>query len=436
MDLLEYQAKKLFRQIGIPVLPSETIAEPRELKQLQIPYPVVLKSQVKVGGRGKAGGVRFVTNTIDAIAAARAIFKLSILGEYPEIILAEARYNAAKELFLGIVLDYQIQRPVLFGSISGGMDVEQLIINLQQVVIETEFSPFLARRLSSQMGLSGKLLLAVSAIIEKMYELFATKDLDLIEINPLGVDVEGNLMALDGKISINDDALPKHSEFADLNLVKSETVRQIWQISSFPAFSTTEIQFNAVSATESKIRWLDWQDKKGKIAILANNDDLALLCWDLICQKKEKPACAVVLDNYSLQETVYKEQLLQVLEKLLPVKEIRLLLINFWGTESVSLALARAILELFESPSSETASTIGEDRAIVPTNDSLERLRRSPTKFKLEEKTTEFESFRLVVRFAVSNIEYYQQEFGHDAIFWTNNLEDAITQAISFSKAK
>jgi succinyl-CoA synthetase beta subunit len=160
------------------------------------------------------------------------------------------------------------------------------------------------------------------------------------------------------------------------------------------------------------------------------------LCWDLICQKKEKPACAVVLDNYSLQETVYKEQLLQVLEKLLPVKEIRLLLINFWGTESVSLALARAILELFESPSSETASTIGEDRAIVPTNDSLERLRRSPTKFKLEEKTTEFESFRLVVRFAVSNIEYYQQEFGHDAIFWTNNLEDAITQAISFSKAK
>jgi succinyl-CoA synthetase beta subunit len=435
MDLLEYQAKKLFRQIGIPVLPSETIAEPRALKQLQIPYPVVLKSQVKVGGRGKAGGVRFVTNTIDAIAAARTIFKLSIFGEYPEIILAEARYNAEQELFLGIVLDYHLQRPVLFGSIAGGMDVERLINNLQQVAIETEFSPFLARRLSSQMGLSGKLLLAVSAIIEKMYELFSTKDLDLIEINPLGVSAEGNLMALDGKISINDDALAKHPEFTDFKLVKSETVPQAFQISSFPAFSTTEINFNLHLATEGQVRWLDWQDKKGKIAILANNDDLALLCWDSIAQKKEKPACALVLNNSLGQETVFTKQLLQILEKLLPVREIRLLLINFWGTESVSLALAKAIFALFESPSLETATT-GEERAIIPTNDSLERLRRSPTKLKLEEKITEFESFKIVVRLAVSNIEYYQQEFDRDGIFWTDNLEDAIDRAIFFSKAK
>jgi succinyl-CoA synthetase beta subunit len=436
MDLLEYQAKKLFRQIGIPVLPSETIAEPRELKQLQIPYPVVLKSQVKVGGRGKAGGVKFVTNTIDAIAAARTIFKLSILGEYPEIILAEARYNAEKELFLGIVLDYQLQRPVLFGSIYGGMDIERLIKNLQQVVIETEFSPFLARRLSSQMGLSGKLLLTVSAIIEKMYKLFCTKDLELIEINPLGVDVEGNLMALDGKISVNNDALAKHPEFVDLNPLKSETVRQAFQISSFPAFSTTEPKLEVALATKSPVHWLDWQDKKGKIAILANDDDLALLCWDLIRQKKEKPACAIVLDDSSWQEPLFKEQLLQVLEKLLPVKEIKLLLIDFWGTESVNLAIAKAIFELFEVPSQETASTIAEERAIIPINDSIERSRRSPTKLKLEEKMTESESFKIVIRLAVSNIEYYQQEFGHDAIFWTNNLEDAINQAISFSKTK
>ena len=230
MDLLEYQAKKLFRQVGIPILPSQTIKDPRQIKQLQIPYPVVLKSQVRAGGRGKAGGIRFVANTIDAIAAARTVFNLSILGEYPEVILAEARYDAHKELFLAIALDYQLKRPVLLGSSAGGMDVKLLLKNLQQVVIETEFSPFYARRLASRMNLSGNLLLSVSKIIEKMYSLFQAKDLELVEINPLGVNSEGKLMALDGKMTINQHALSRHPEIVTLS--KAINVEQNLQLPS------------------------------------------------------------------------------------------------------------------------------------------------------------------------------------------------------------
>lgn len=438
MDLLEYQAKKLFRQIGIPVLPSETIAEPRELKQLRIPYPVVLKSQVKVGGRGKAGGVRFVANTIDAIAAARTIFNLAILGEYPEIILAEARYNAERELFLAIVLDYQLQRPVLFGSICGGIDIEQLMQNLQQVVVDTEFSPFLARRLGSQMGLSGQLLLAVSGIIEKMYELFCTKDLELIEINPLGVDAQGNLMALDGKITIDDYALTKHSEFTNLSTFKREEVQQkTTHISSFPAFSTTEPKIKTNLSIPKSIRWLDWQDKKGKIAILVNNDDIASLCWDLIRQRKEKPACAIILDDLAGQESLFKQQFLDMMETLRQMNSVKVLLLNFWETEVVNRAIAKTIWELFESSPQDTNSLTGEDRAIIPINDSLERSRRSSSEIKLDDNISESsQSIKLVIRLAASNIEQYQQEFCHDEIFWTNNLEDAISQAIALSKMK
>lgn len=436
MDLLEYQAKKLFRQIGIPVLPSETITEPRELKQLQIPYPVVLKSQVKVGGRGKAGGIQFVTNTIDAIAAARKILNLAILGEYPKIILAEARYNAAKELFLGIVLDYQLQRPVLFGSICGGMDIERLMQNLQRVAIETEFSPFLARRLGSQMGLSGQLLLTVSAIIEKMYELFCTQDLELIEINPLGVDAEGNLMALDGKITINDDAMARHPELVDLSPSKSERVSQILQISSFPAFSTTQPKADAVLATEAKIRWLNWQEPKGKIAILASNDDLALLCWDLLRQRKDKPACAIVWDNFWTQDQSFKQGLWLILEKVRQMEVIKVLLLNFWSTEVLSLEVAKAIFELFAPSSQEINLAMGEERAIVSTNDPRERLRHSSTVSQSDENRTESLSLKLVIRLAVPNIEDYRAEFSHDSLFWTNNLEEAIAQAISFSNIK
>ena len=188
MDLLEYQAKELFHKIGIPVLPSQTIKEPRELKQLQIPYPVVLKSQVRAGGRGKAGGIKFVGNTIDAIAAARTIFNLSIIGEYPEVILAETQYDAQEELFLAVVLDYQLKLPVLLGSAKGGMDVHLLLDNLQQVVVATEFSPFYARRLVSKMGLSGELIQSVSDIVVKMYGIFQETDLYFVEINPLGIN--------------------------------------------------------------------------------------------------------------------------------------------------------------------------------------------------------------------------------------------------------
>lgn len=217
MELLEYQAKELFRMVGIPILPSQTIKDSRKIKQLQIPYPVVLKSQVRSGGRGKAGGVRFVANTIDAIAAARNIFNLSILGEYPEVILAEAHYNTERELFLAIVLDYDLQSPVLLGSAFGGMNVDLLLTNLQQVVVDAEFSPFYARRLAASMGLSGKLICSVSEIIGKMYRLFAEKDLDLIEINPLGVNTKGELMALDGKITVNDHALARQPIVETLN---------------------------------------------------------------------------------------------------------------------------------------------------------------------------------------------------------------------------
>ena len=410
MELLEYQAKKLFRQVGIPVLPSETIANPRDLKQLQIPYPVVLKSQVKAGGRGKAGGVKFVTNTIDAIAQARNIFNLSILGEYPEVILAEARYNARKELFLGVVLDYELQRPVIFGSCYGGMNVDLLLENLQQVAIEQEFFPFLARRLSVMMGLSGDLLLSVSEIIEKMYRLFRTKDLDFIEINPLGVDEEGQLMALDGKITLSDCALEKHSELIDLAVVETHYHNEIFQ-----------------SVETSQIRWLDWQNSQGKIALVTNDDELALLNWDLLSQQTE-PACAVIIDPISSQEQLL-EQLQQILARLESQDNITVVLINLWSSETVYKAIAQTLLKLCQLIQTDS-SIVGEEKAIVPINSfglhhsSLESV----------EKRSQLPLIKWVIRLPQQDIKSYQSEFAHEAIVWVDNLEDAISEAIYYTR--
>lgn len=108
MDLLEYQVKEWFDKMGIPVLPSQRIDHPTDLKRLKISYPIVLKSQVHADERAKAGGVRIVETTIDAIAAAQNIFNLPIWGELPEVLLAETKYNAKDEFYLAVVLDTAI----------------------------------------------------------------------------------------------------------------------------------------------------------------------------------------------------------------------------------------------------------------------------------------------------------------------------------------
>ncbi|MGF1540169.1 MAG: ATP-grasp domain-containing protein [Pleurocapsa sp.] len=461
MDLLEYQAKELFREIGIPTLPSQSIDEPRQIKQLQIPYPVVLKSQVRSGGRGKAGGVRFVSNTIDAIAATRAIFKLSILGEYPEVVLAEAHYNSEKEFFLAIVLDYELKRPVLLGSARGGMNVESLLANLQQVVVEDDFSPFYARRLTTRMGLSGGLIQSVSQIIEKMYRLFVTKDLDLIEINPLGVNTKGEVMALDGKITVNDSALFRHQAIAAF-----QNSRQL----SFKRQSSPVDDLRDTSPVS--VRWLDWNNAKGNIAIVCNSFDLALLTWDLICQRKKHPACAVTITNNTFNEptaaSAYGEQLKKVLTQLMAMPKIKVILLNIWETEAISrqivtqtfnCALTAGIKQL-ESTTEKKSRSVnlhhGDTSEKTSRQNSVSKSFSSEVKFVLRLlnrdflKNTEFPE-NLVT--TMSDITGYTEDDNGfiyqpdeesiatrlnlaESVYVTDNLPEAISETLNLVKLK
>ncbi len=418
MDLLEYQAKKLFQQVGIPVLASETIANSSDLKLLTLNYPIVLKSQVRVGGRGKAGGIKFVTNTIDAIAAARAIFNLSILGEYPEVILAESHYDAQTELFLGIVLDYQLQQPVLFGSVSGGMETELLREDLQKVPITQEFSPFLAKHLAVKMGLSGDLLLGVCNIIEKMYGLFTSKDLDLIEINPLGVNKDGELMALDGKMTVTKNAIHKHPEFSKTALTNSRPRKNKNKSLQFPQ--------------TANFKYLDWHNPKGKIAILTDDQDLALVCWDLIKQEKEKPACAIVVES---QLPKQEDLLLQMQQNFdfLFVNKTKVLLINFWNSEAFYREMVQVLCRILPSTDDWDPDKITLDDNIVPINKtSSANVLCLPSTTKAN-KTG---SIEVVIRFANTDLGLYREECKNQAIHWHEDLDYAIIQTISLAKTK
>ena len=407
MDLLEYQAKELFHQVGIPVLPSQPIAKLSELKHLHIPYPVVLKSQVHSGGRGRAGGIRFVQNTIDAVAAAQAIFSLPILKEYPEVILAEARYDAQEEFFLSIVLDYQLQRPVLMGSAKGGIDVETLLKHTQKVVLHQGFSPFYARRLATKMGLQGRLIHGVSIILEKMYQLFIEKDLDLVEINPLAVSSSGEFMALDGKITVNDMALSRHLDL--LSFLKPRVDQ--------PSSQTP--QATIVTTPPQKPCWLPAREKGGNIGLIGNGFGLTLSSWDLMLEQKGEILGAFVIEEKSSSKSLIK-QLGIAIEKMLTVPDIKVIFINIVTKHQL---VAQALLDYCQ-PLVVTSGS--EERLPRPTGSNSTRQRPitpSPMENPIE----------WVIRLPVDDLQPIEESFSGLSVNCFKEMMEAVKKTVALS---
>ncbi len=347
MELLEYQVKEWFGEMGIPVLPSQTIDHPTEIKRLKINYPIVLKSQIYQGGRAKAGGIRFVETTIDAIAAAQNIFNLPICGELPEVLLAETKYNIEKELYLAIVLDTAVCRPILLGCNEADIDWDEAGEKMQHVVVEEQFSPFYARRLALKMGLQGALMQSVSNVIEKMYELFIEKDLDLVEINPLGVNSSGQVMALNGNVSINQRAIRRHPEIT--------------------AMARKFVSHKVSQQKNGKVGDWDAVEMRGRIGILGNGAGSVMTTLDLVVSSGGKPGLCLNLRHAFLTDTTpttFNTRLQKALEILVADKSIQVILINFLGSipqaAEVTEVIANFIqgqLNQFSSPESRSNGT-------------------------------------------------------------------------------
>jgi succinyl-CoA synthetase beta subunit len=394
MDLLEYQAKELFRGMGIPVLPSQRIERPKDLKGLVIPYPVVLKSQVYSGERGRVGGVRFVENTIDAIAAAQTIFNLSILGEYPKVLLAEAKYDADQEFYLAIALNRSLRRPVLLGSQQGGIDVEMAIDQMQHVVVEQEFSAYYARRLALKMGLQGTLIEAVSSILEKMYQLFVQNDLDLIEINPLGVSATGEVMALDGKVIVNDDAWARHPHL-DALITKLEG-----------------------SSPESSDISIVPMETDGQIAIVCNGAGLTMATMDLVYQAGGKPISFLNIGSETRADFSpdrLKHHLKEGLEQISQNKQVKVVLINLIS----SLVPCDEIAEIIATSVRRHIPRTSSLKGIRP-NTLIAQATRSPA---------------LVVRLLGSECDLAQSKLAAAQMSLLDNLDEAVTQAVALAKS-
>jgi succinyl-CoA synthetase beta subunit len=218
MRLLEYESKEILRKYGVP-LPSGQVVSNSE--GIQIHGPVMLKAQIPLGGRGKAGGIIEVSSKDEAKARIEHLLSTEVRGFRPKKILVEEKVEVAQEFFMAATYDTVVKSPLAIFSQEGGVDIEGLTACQPEKVTREYFSargrlpPYRAREIISDAGISGRMLIGLGSVLSSLADIFMDCDAILAEINPIALTDEGKLVALDCHLEIDDDALFRHKEVAE-----------------------------------------------------------------------------------------------------------------------------------------------------------------------------------------------------------------------------
>ncbi|MEN9503576.1 MAG: ADP-forming succinate--CoA ligase subunit beta [Pseudomonadota bacterium] len=284
MNLHEYQAKAVFSQYGMPVPNGKvaTTAAEAEAAAASLSTPkVVVKAQVHAGGRGKAGGVKLVSTPAEAGAVAASLLGTNLVtyqtdknGQPVNSILVEETCNIARELYLGAVLDRASRRVVIMASTEGGMEIEKVAHETPEKILKAIVDPLVGvmpyqgRDLAFGLGLEGKQVAQFSKLLVALGKLFKEKDLSLVEINPLVVTAEGDLLCLDGKVNVDSNALYRQPELVAMRDKSQEDAREI---------EASEWELNYVAL-------------EGNIGCMVNGAGLAMATMDIIKLSGGQPA--------------------------------------------------------------------------------------------------------------------------------------------------
>ena len=276
MKLHEYQSKRIFSDYGIPIPEGDTATSPTEVREIvkRIGSPVVIKSQVLVGGRGKAGGIKMAKNGDEAEKLARQILGMNIKGLTVDTVLVDQAVNIKQELYLGIVIDRTLQQPVFIASTEGGIEIEEVAKTNPEAIIRLPVDPqiglmdYQARGLAFNLGLRRTFNNQFVQIVKGLYRAFIHSDASLAEINPLVVTEEEQLLGVDGKIVLDDNALLRHPHLAELRDKQEETPAE----------------------REARLAGLSYVKLDGEIGCMVNGAGLAMATMDIIKRYGGEPA--------------------------------------------------------------------------------------------------------------------------------------------------
>jgi succinyl-CoA synthetase beta subunit/citryl-CoA synthetase large subunit len=217
--LLEFEAKSILRGYGIPI-PDGVVIDGDETPAAPFSGPVLLKAQIPIGGRGKAGGIVIVEKDEELKSRAAALFATRIRGYRPKKLLIEEKLDLKREFFMAITYDTVAKEPIVIFSSEGGVDIEELAQREPEKICKAHFSfrdglpDYKAREIVAETGVSGKVLLGIGSVLSKLAQVFVQTDATIAEINPLSLTASGQLIALDCHLDIDDDALFRHPEIA------------------------------------------------------------------------------------------------------------------------------------------------------------------------------------------------------------------------------
>ncbi len=328
MDLLEYQGKQLFAKHGVPVpkgRPAKTVEEALAAAE-EVGYPCVVKAQVLVGGRGKAGGIKVANDGDEAREHAEAILGMDIKGLTVEELYIEAASDIDEEYYAAFVFDRSAKKPMAMFSKMGGMDVEEVAetdpeaMRMVHVDPLIGFQDFHARRLAFEAGIPADVIRPVGALLARLYDAFVAEDAMLVEVNPLLVTKDRDVVALDSKVTIDVSALYRHPESQEFR-------------------SEVGVDPQERMARE---RGLTYVALDGNIGILGNGAGLVMSTLDVVAQAGGEPANFLDAGGGSKAEAIT-----QAVEVILSNHNVTAVLFNIFGGITRCDEVAKGLIEAF-----------------------------------------------------------------------------------------
>ena len=319
MKFFEYSAKEIFKREGIPVPESYVAINAKEAGKAtsKINKPVALKSQVLIGGRGKAGGIKFADSPKNAKKVVKEILGMEIKGEKVKKVLVEEKINILSEFYISVAMDRSAKKPLIMASTEGGVDIEEVAKNNPDKIIKyhinplDEFMPYQSREIARKMGVENHLISHMGGFILKLFKVFQKYDATIAEINPLVLTPEG-LIAADAKLEIDDDSLWRHKEFTTLEEAKKDEF----------AYVTLE----------------------GDIAVIGNGAGLTLTGMDMINLYGGKPATFLDIGGGASQQNISR-----AINLVLSEPNVKVIFLNVLGGITRANDVANGVIDVLNS---------------------------------------------------------------------------------------
>ncbi|MDQ2689181.1 MAG: ADP-forming succinate--CoA ligase subunit beta, partial [Chloroflexota bacterium] len=326
MKLQEYRSKEVLARHGVPLLPGKTATTPEEARGAaeEIGGPVVVKAQVLVGGRGKAGGVKLAATPEEAEQRAREILGLDIKGIMVRTVLVAPAAEIATEYYLGLILDRAARAITVIASAEGGVEIEETAKTNPEAILRLPLHPLIGlqehqvRRIGFFLGIPAELRTAFATVMRGLFGAFVESDADLAEINPLVVTDDGRLLALDAKIVLDDSALARHPDL--------EAMRDL-----------NEEEPSEIAAREAGISFIKLD---GTIGCMVNGAGLAMTTMDLVKLAGGEPANFLDIGGGAKADKVTA-----AFRIILDDPNVKAILINIFGGITRGDEVARGIVE-------------------------------------------------------------------------------------------